>query len=283
LELWKVVAEHIEDLDLFLLSFDVEITAEVCDHPQIHCVLGQGTTWTTGRNLLAKTMFQVEKASGNAVFNYWIFTDEDMLSIQCDACRDKPDCAPPCLDSLIDRYMRTPATPPPIIGIRGGVCEDASWDFQELLGMDGMFSAFHRYAVPFMIPYFTDLDSYSWWESQVISFFPAAACLNPNHSMMELNACYYRGTQQKHAEYPKGSLYPTFPKRREAFQSRAGTRGIDVPQWDIPCTECRPKDTPFNGNMSPWLSGNGKRWWDFYGARMCTARLHEVFDANCQE
>jgi hypothetical protein len=67
---------------LFLLTYDSPQACSV----GIFCYCYPNTTWTVGRNKLAKKIMRVEEESGQK-FKYWAFHDADTWDLHCSVCR----------------------------------------------------------------------------------------------------------------------------------------------------------------------------------------------------
>lgn len=132
-----------------------------------------------------------------------------------------------------------------------------------------------------MMPYLTNFEDISWWESQMFTYYFIETCLSPNHGIIELNNCHYYLAIQEHSNYPKSSVIeePMRQDRKRVFEEVMGTKGVPIPMWNFPDDNARETTWPFKGTLSTWYSTNGKQWWDFYEPRMCTAQLRERFSA----
>lgn len=242
--------------------------------------------WTAGRNVLAKAMYKAEQAKG-LTYKYWIFTDHDVVTTECDACKGT-ECGPVCLRGFMDQYLRS--GDPPVVGYGyTNSCHFPQWQNREAWAVDAMMNAFHRQAVPFLLPYSTRLDQESWWESQAFLFYIWSACLGPNHPTIVASWCHYDTADNEHEPYPGGKLTELQPVRRQILNEEIGSKGIDLLALDFPFPHCQRDDPesvmPFNGGSQDitWYSQNGRRWWEFYESRLCTVKLHDRFMAAVEE
>jgi hypothetical protein len=71
-----------ESVSLFFLTFDEAATCP----PGIFCYHNPKTTWSQGRNELARRIFLKEEETQQK-FKYWSFHDSDTLGIDCWVCR----------------------------------------------------------------------------------------------------------------------------------------------------------------------------------------------------
>jgi hypothetical protein len=71
-----------DSVTLFLLTFD---TFYKCP-AHIICIHDPHSTWTSGRNALAKEISRSEEAAGKK-YKYWSFHDADTWDLSCERCR----------------------------------------------------------------------------------------------------------------------------------------------------------------------------------------------------
>ncbi len=126
-----------------------------------------GSSWNEGRNaLLAEARKRVE--SGGADYRYFIFLDEDILIKE---------------DTELAANLGVPLTGNPFRTFEAWLLEwepavgytRYSWQYTEAdrlvnLGhnFDALMNAFHREALPMLLPYYTGFDAESWLYSQLI-------------------------------------------------------------------------------------------------------------------
>ena len=188
--------------------------------------LTQKTTWTTARNLLYERALIEEQRQGWrwAYFNFadgdiqvncpladkllgqnQIIGDELVLAHQYRALIEFHQSFYPNITTdrcfiLVDTFLLTVS---PAIGSFFGMgIEPLSGSFlaQIVYHMDAMFNAFHRDALPFILPYCPRYDNRTWWTSQAILVY-RSLCLF-GHAI-QLNAVGV--TRQKHRPYPRNA------------------------------------------------------------------------------
>jgi hypothetical protein len=207
---------------LFLLAYDApfncsaaaEASLSAGGPPHTVCLFAPGTTWTTGRNALARAMFHAEEARG-ARFRYWAFSDHDTISVTCARC---PAMVTPgdagaacCMDSFVSRLVGPLgfATVGPVNAVVDHASppfvqhpNDPMFELSYFMAdcSDAALQAFHREAVPTLLPYFHELDAESWWSSQALLFFGQFGCLRGANVVPGMN---FRATNNDHAPYPR--------------------------------------------------------------------------------
>ncbi|GFR51136.1 hypothetical protein Agub_g13490 [Astrephomene gubernaculifera] len=154
---------------------------------KIFCTFLSNTTWTVGRNALARAVFRQQKAM-DTVYKYWFFVDEDAWPSKCALCEGRDDLHSCCFDIFIEYLLRdtvnhasvgfaSVAVQPEFRSPSGQLYFGAP--FTQLFHdcVDSQIQAFHMQAVPLFIPYFDQLEDTSWWESQAFQFYIAAGCV----------------------------------------------------------------------------------------------------------
>ncbi len=246
---WKFLLDRIRHKDrvhLFLLSYDVPISEDVCGSSSINsensadvtCVFAPHTTWTSGRNALGRAVALHEQQrrqqrqreedsllqrqqllnsteDGGPVaarFKYWLFADQDMSSVE--GCHLSTHCHQTlpawsleltacCFDIalgiLLGPHMHFAAVNfvmayqsgarGPRLGLLHHDCADAA------------LSAFHKDAVPVVLPYVELVDRFTWWESQGIHFHVVSSCM-PGYSVY--SNVFYLTKTSGHVNYPRG-------------------------------------------------------------------------------
>ena len=162
------------------------------------CLFAPGTSWTAGRNVLARAIFQAERARG-AVFTRWVFSDQDVANPGGLKCTGEGQGLTACEDdgkgvaawSALMRTLLLPldypllvmANPLPARGYKApdppspaSQCAQCVTFLNSDCG-DAAINAFDRSAVPIFLPYLTDVDGSSWWSSQAILFHLKKGCL----------------------------------------------------------------------------------------------------------
>lgn len=177
-DVWKHRA-NLANVDLIYGAFDVGS----CDDPL--CVSLQGTTWTSGRNQLAKYAYYRE-INSRQTYEHWTFADADVI-LKCitkGSTNDK-DFQPvdECF-ALYFQFVHTANQPVAVVFHFGSHWySDAIENVKEkaivnIASYDAIFNTFRRNVVHLFLPYSTDLDSNSWWSSQAISWH-FLQCLAP--------------------------------------------------------------------------------------------------------
>jgi hypothetical protein len=119
------------------------------------------STWTQGRNMLFHYAKRLEQRT-NCLFKYWIFLDED---VRLDAVQLRR------FEQFLLDYEPAVGVPkipwnPRISSPSTGIAGD--WKVLPVYHFDGIFNAFHREAVEWLLPYNASFDDSSWWTSQLI-------------------------------------------------------------------------------------------------------------------
>ena len=208
IDLRSVLASS-ERVSLFVLSYDAPMASANCSGgglrgPVVCLHLPQGSTWTTGRNALARAIFDEEIAQG-ATFRYWIFADADQISMTCSvACVELGGLAMSkcCIDGLLANFLG------PLEFATLGITYSESFPepayeadlFMRVDCSDAQFYAVHRDAVPIVLPYFAELDEKSWWSSQAIMYRFTGSCLRGGSVLVKVSGIPPSG----HVTYPKG-------------------------------------------------------------------------------
>ncbi len=179
-------------VDLVIGIFDHTVESLECpaSSERIRCVNVAGTTWTSGRNILAKESFKREMELGRR-YSFWTFSDADII-LKCIGDDN-------CLGSY-DMYLA--GLPAEVWAAT--ILGDGQWQAQnaamvELQAFDAAWNSMRREAVPVLLPYRTDQDSNSWWSSQAI-FWNRLQCLAPLYAVAPLFVFY---NNQEHNNYPR--------------------------------------------------------------------------------
>lgn len=171
-----------------------EIADAACDRivlnwrapdPQGQALFAPGTSWNEGRNRLLWEALEHARASGND-YLYYIFMDDDCLV------REDADLA---------RQLDIPLTGNPFRTFERFLLEwepavgYTRYDWQHYekgravnLGhnFDGLFNAFHRETLSFLLPYYTGFDGESWLYSQHIINHMASLLYHPHRIQCNL-------------------------------------------------------------------------------------------------
>ena len=170
------------------------------------------STWTSGRNELLRSMYRFETRSGRrTLFKYFMFADDDMIDATCNSkveCLAVDDLTACCFDSIsyfllgnvnyaVVNFVDLGGVKDPTTGeLVNGLLKIAHTDCS-----DGAFNAYHRGAVPALLPYVELVDRYSWWGAQAIMWTVIGGCV-PGYSVYVgiLDIVKTSG----HVNYPKG-------------------------------------------------------------------------------
>ena len=219
-----------EHVSLFYLSYDVAIAPETCDGANATCIFGPGTSWTAGRNHLARSvaLYEVKQAHH---FKYWVFADHDLYTAQ--NCHVQSTCralfAPftielsACCFDLAVELLRSPKVQYAAVNFVLWAAARSSPQYMGLAHLDcadAALVAFHRNAVPVLLPYVELVDRWTWWESQGIHFHLATGCL-PGYSVYSNVFEITRTTT--HSQYPRGRR---ITEATRAMQEVYGKRGL---------------------------------------------------------
>ena len=130
----------------------------------------KNTTWTTGRNSLARKAFDLE-LTRRKPFKYWIFCDED-TRLKC----KYGDCWSN-LRSLLDVTSVPTISVQPKMSANNSVFDNApNASLFQTDTYDAQMNALSRADIPILLPYVTDGDATSWWISQAVHCRVMRAC-----------------------------------------------------------------------------------------------------------
>jgi hypothetical protein len=196
---------NLQHVDLLLGVFDEPVESLGCDALQarVVCISSQGTTWTTGRNALARAAYRMEHQTP---YTYWTFADAD-IALACLTDAPQPDLqfGEHCFDAY-DRFLQQTLVPVATL-IQIGQFDAAKDAYMSAIeAFDGCFNSFHRDAVHVLLPYKPDQDAITWWSSQAI-FWYKIQCLSPTYAAAPLNVFYAN---------PEHNPYPHDPRDKQA-------------------------------------------------------------------
>ena len=197
---WKeriLTNPNLQHVDLLLGVFDETVESLGCDafQSRVACLSSQGTTWTTGRNALARAAYRMEHQTP---YTYWTFADADItLACLTDAPQLDLQFSERCFDAY-DRFLQQTMAPAAALIMVGQ--SDATKDMymSSIEAFDGCFNSFHREAVHVLLPYRPDQDAVTWWSSQAI-FWYKLQCFAPTYASAPLNVFY---ANPDHNPYP---------------------------------------------------------------------------------
>lgn len=230
-------------VSLFLLSFDepLEMHCETAvasaqsggGPPHAVCLYGPGTSWTTGRNALARAIFHAELARGKS-FKAWIFADQDVATENALSCSggvgitacdgvgavawDAVVGAALLPFSVAHLFTTGWFQKPPLK--RRGTSSSLVWLPYDC--GDGMLFIFDRQAVPVLFPYIVALDDESWWASQHMMNLILRGCLGGFGGWLP----GFSDVNPTHRDYPRGrSLQNELVVLRRRFR--------DISSWPL--------------------------------------------------
>jgi hypothetical protein len=205
-------------LDYIMIEFRVFIFNE----RQLN--LTSKTTWTTARNLLFEKALAEERRQGWrwAYFNFGdgdiqmtcplaqkllstsqingdeiVFAQQFRSLINIQQTLWSKNSTNECF-ILIDAFLLSVS---PAIGVIAGMGSPILLPgllTQVVYHVDAMFNAFHRDALPFILPYCARYDTRNWWTSQAILIY-RSLCLYQH--AIQFNAVH--AVQRKHRKYPR--------------------------------------------------------------------------------
>ena len=220
----------------FFLSFDKPIDHSGCMGKRTTCIFASNTTWTSGRNLLIKNIYEFEQIN-DMYFKYWSFYDGDAISAKCHPsylqCKGEFWC---CLD-IYAGWLLEKGNHYALVflwTVPGSISSDMSMSANVSVSTlyywncpDAAFNSFHRHAVPALLPYIETLDSRNWWYSQVFLFNLIVGCI-PGYSVtMKLLLPFTTGNA--HKKYPQEKPFPNSPVAIETLKKSFGKLKISPP------------------------------------------------------
>lgn len=282
--LWLELLHHMESkshVNLFLLAYDAPLESQLCsNHSRVICMFAPNSTWTSGRNILARTMSQFEKKNQNhhgneRYFKYWLFGDQDMVILN--NCGEATHCKPPeypgnsiklaacCYDIAVKTLLIHEIQYAAVNFVNYEIYRQ-NYSRVDYLGFshvdcsDGALNAFHRAAVPVILPYIEMLDDQSWWESQRMHFHLITGCF-PGYSVY--SNIFELQTTTAHSNYPTG-LVPV----DEVLKTLVQVYGkYDLIPDPIPrffeqmnqgnCANLNHRKMGLNGSYEPYNHNNG--------------------------
>jgi hypothetical protein len=246
--------------------------------PHAVCVFAPWTSWTTGRNALARAIFHAELARGER-YTKWLFADQDTTDgippggIACSQETSIPahvglgtgaavcpgSSGAPAWDAVI-RVLLLPLRHPFLYFISNVAMPYVDWEAPEhkcpecltvwpIDCADAMVNAFDRDAVAALLPYFFELDPESWWASQEILYHFAEGCFGGTGGVVP---GFYPTTTQ-HRSYPQGRpikaemevVRQAFPELFEWPLNMTEKLGWDFPHLAFEQGDCAFRALPF--------------------------------------
>jgi hypothetical protein len=159
-------------------------------------------SWTPGRNELLQIMYEYEVNRGER-FTYWVTADGDTSHIDCNQCLPTrpPDYSSTacCWDTLLGSTLNSDGLSFAMVGTMLSGDELPFFGQDRQTGMsnihqyllkdctDGQIQAFHRDAVPLLLPFHDEFEDQSWWASQYLLFAYTSACVRGSIAVLEGN------------------------------------------------------------------------------------------------
>jgi hypothetical protein len=176
------------------------------------------TTWTQGRNILARHILKIEKQQDQE-FDFWIFADDDLelVSSTPTAGKSQGELWQSVLEQLrqasglsghkLSQFTVTLAYHPEIP--QGGWVGVSTYDAN--------FAVFSRWAVPYLLPYAIPRPGDSEWISQAALFCVTQTCFPSSVGVLPDMI----SSNEIHREYPKDRFTPQ--AIGEAVQDNVGS------------------------------------------------------------
>jgi hypothetical protein len=198
---WKdriVTDPNLLHVDVLLGVFDEPVESLQCqDHNRVTCISVQGTSWTSGRNLLAKAAYQREMLR-NTRYSYWTFADADIV-LFCDIDNTQTLQINSNCFSIYDQFLQKTLLPITCLIQHGQFGHHSNSYMSQLEAFDACFNSFHRDSIPVLFPYRPNQDAVTWWSAQAI-FWYRIQCFAPFFASAPLNIFY---ANAEHNPYPR--------------------------------------------------------------------------------
>jgi hypothetical protein len=148
------------------------------------------TTWTQGRNILARHILTIEEQQDQE-FDFWIFADDDLdlvVDSSNKAKKSQGETWQDVLQQLDDAYLLSANKISQFTVFRGKANTLSQGGWVGVSTYDANFAIFSRWAVPYLLPYTTPRPGDSEWISQAALFcitqtcFPSSVAVIPGMS-----------------------------------------------------------------------------------------------------
>lgn len=224
--------------------FDSPVESLECplDSKRVTCISVSGTTWASGRNLLAQKAFRLEYDLG-IQYTFWTFADAD-VSLSC--------ITPASCFGQYNTFLSQLPKEIMVAATLEVVRFDPKMDsiMVGLQGFDAAWNSFRREVIPLLLPYRTEQDENTWWSSQAI-FWNRVQCLHPYYAVAPLFIFYQN---PEHNPYPRNPR--NFNEERVIAEKMMGTLAGSFPRAptdyleEIKADKIRswPLDAPLNEN-----------------------------------
>ncbi len=293
---WRVILSeqhHRHQTEHFFLMYDQSPATckSTIGSPAItqNVISGLGSSWSTGRNTLAQAIYRAEQLH-SLTYKYWLFSDADAGSMQCVYCTHlvsirQTAC---CVDQFVS-FLVGPQQFAVVAFNAYWVDETLNSTFSRHDCPDAMFNAFHRKAIPLLLPYIDDMDAQSWWYSQAMLFHVSVGCLKGG--TVTLGGFYADpDSPGNHANYPRGY-------ERQVASALLTHHFADLIPWpiatsdeyltQITCLVDRHDDVPLMHRLVPWQqrftgAALSYAWHSTPEFASCFASLNTSFSAFIQ-
>ena len=176
------------------------------------------TTWTQGRNMLARHILKIEEQK-NWEFDFWIFADDDLMLVLDDATSKKKsegELWQNVLDQLNQAFLLPTRSISQFTAYRAKSNTLSQGGWVGVSTYDANLAVFSRWAVPYLLPYTTPLPGDSEWISQAALFCVTQTCFPKSVAVFPDIVSY----NSLHREYPKERFTPE--AIRAAVQENVG-------------------------------------------------------------
>jgi hypothetical protein len=248
---WKdriMIDPNLLHVDVLLGVFDEPVESLQCEeHTRVICISVHGTTWTSGRNLLAKIAYKRELET-NIRYSYWTFADADIL-LSCFVDNTQNVQVNSNCFSVYDQFLQRTMLPITFLMEYGQFGHSSDSFISQIEAFDACFNSFHRDSIPVLFPYRADQDAVTWWSSQAI-FWYRIQCFAPFFAASPLNVF---------ASNPDHNPYPRNPRDKQEEQ-RIGMESMGILASILPPA---PDDYPaqFSSEKIRSIDGNSNNQW----------------------
>ena len=177
------------------------------------------TTWTQGRNILARHILTIEEQQ-NQEFDFWIFADDD-LDLVVDrsnkAKKSQGETWQDVLQQLDDAYLLSANKISQFTVFRGKANTLSQGGWVGVSTYDANFAIFSRWAVPYLLPYTTPRPGDSEWISQAALFCITQTCFPSSVAVLPGMSSY----NPLHRKYERKRFLPE--AIRDAIQDSIGS------------------------------------------------------------
>lgn len=186
-------AQELNHVDMIVGIFDNTVQSLDCPatSERVLCIQVSGTTWTTGRNALARAAYLREIELGRQ-YTIWTFGDADVVL----KCTGEGGCL-----TVYDHFLRK--LPAEVLAV--ALLGHGQWEsttnavMVELQAYDAAWNSMRREAVFTLLPYRPEEDHNTWWSSQAI-LWNRLQCLEPLYAVAPLFVFY---VNTEHGDYPR--------------------------------------------------------------------------------